>query len=82
MHLLPNSCIHADVCSQVIATGTLNFLNLYNSVREPKLKKGLTKQWHIRLLSSLILHVLQALVFRLVLTWFPSVPESISNPLA
>ena len=39
---------------QVIATGTLNFLNLYNS----------------------------ALVLRLVLTWFPSVPEAISSPLS
>lgn len=39
---------------QVITSGTLNFLNLYNS----------------------------ALILRLVLTWFPSVPENIVNPLA
>jgi len=51
MHCMPT----CSVCPmQVIATGTLNFLNLYNS----------------------------ALVLRLVLTWFPSVPEAISSPLS
>lgn len=43
-----------SVVEQVVTTGFLNFLNLYNSV----------------------------LVVRLVLTWFPSVPEAISSPIA
>jgi len=42
-----------SIAEQVITTGFLNFLNLYNS----------------------------ALVLRLVLTWFPSVPEAIQQPL-
>lgn len=43
-----------SVAEQVITTGLLNFLNLYNS----------------------------ALILRLVLTWFPSVPPAFSQPLA
>ncbi|GAX77994.1 hypothetical protein CEUSTIGMA_g5436.t1 [Chlamydomonas eustigma] len=42
-----------SIAEQVITSGFLNFLNLYNS----------------------------ALVLRLVLTWFPSVPEAIQQPL-
>ena len=42
------------IAEQVIGTGLINFLNLYNA----------------------------ALIGRLVLTWFPSVPEQIVYPLA
>jgi len=42
------------IAEQVVTTGFLNFLNLYNT----------------------------ALIIRITLTWFPSVPEAISSPLS